>query len=191
MKDSKRKVILLDIDDVILDFIGTLCHAYNNQQQEVHIHPEDILDFQLNTAKGINLMQFFLAQERSSLIYREIPFLKDAETFLKGIEAAGLDLILITARGTEHRKTTEQSLKAAGVRYHSLFMYKNKAAIIEKLMDEYDIITYVDDAVHNLESVAKLEPNFPIFLMDRPANKGDNTFIRIESLTEIMDLLYT
>ncbi len=190
MNKTKQQAVILDCDDVLLDFLGHLVSKYNEElpNNTEPLEVSDVLDFSLNSKHGRDLSHFFKQKENKGL-YNNIPDEPYARKVTKQLAECGIRVIIATARSEFFMDETQRNLAEHEIHYDELYFTKSKGELVKVLHDVYDVIAFVDDAEHNLVDVDKHKPeqsNMRLYMMDKPTNKNSTKFDRINNLLRLL-----
>lgn len=117
-------------------------------------------------------------------VYNSVEPVAKAKEILKQLSKAGHRLILITARGAEHRSLTEKWLKNNNIPFDELHHAKAKAPIAVK--KEIDL--FIDDKQENALEVAS--ENIPVILVSKYHNnnfQGHKQITKVNNWDEIKE----
>ena len=138
----KKNAIVWDIDNTLLD--------------TRHLFEQDSLDYFYEHCNDddvpvIDKAKNFLDTLNHSQYYKRDNYLEDGTS---SIERLDYVTILLTARNEHNREATEDKLADAGIGYDYLLMRADddfreppevKRDYLIKLMEEYDIVAFIDD----------------------------------------------
>jgi len=177
----KPKAIVLDIDDVCLNF----CHVLMQLRRGLFGVSENV--DQLKEWK-LSAEQAETFQSYESWIYARMQPKRGVKKALRLARKKGYYIILMTARSDEFRTETVASLRYHGIISDEVLFNKNKSLKINRLQEKFDIKVFVDDKPYTVNKVST-ETNVPnIYIMDMPSNREvefDSKVKRIKSLTEM------
>lgn len=177
-RDKKRPVVVLDYDDVLFDFLGTVIDKYNKKKKK-HIRREQIKDWDLSTVGDIHV---FMDIIRDGNLWYEIPEKNESMKIVQRLINDGRwNVLICTACG-------------------SLEEYEAKVHIIERKIPDFDVAKIVnivdkhlirgdviiDDKIDNLD---KCKPYMHCILMDMPHNRQNTEYQRIKNLKQLPQIL--
>lgn len=173
---TNRPRILLDMDDVITDFLGGLIKVYNDRNG-THLKVDDVRSWDLSEIDPAIVD-----------IYKEAGFFTKLEpkqtamsTLRKLIDSTRYDVYIITACNDP----IEYAEKVAYMKQIlPIFNVNRLISCKEKEIIRGDLI--VDDCVGNL---LRCEPYMQCILMDMPHNQSVDRFKRIKNLSELIPLI--
>jgi 5'-nucleotidase len=179
----KKKVILIDIDDVVGDLLSAWLKALNDKYG-TNVSNDEITDWELAKFFPTLTNEQIFAPLHSDAFWKEIKLKSDAEKYVKRLFVDGYDIFFCTS--TDYRNIC--------VKYEFLikkyFPYINWDHVIVthyKQMIKADYL--IDDGVHNLEN-----GEYTKILMSAPHNKNYNAeangMIRANSWKEIYEIIY-
>lgn len=173
---TNRPRVLLDMDDVITDFLGGLISVYNDRKG-THLKIEDVRSWDLSEIDPEIINMY----KEAGFFTRLKPKQSAIPTIRQLIESTRYDIYIITA-------CSEPEEYAEKVAYMKeilpSFNTKRIISCKEKDIIRGDII--VDDCVANLIAC---EPYMDCILMDMPHNQNCDRFQRIKNLSELIPLL--
>ncbi len=177
---SVKKNLLLDVDGVIRDIVATILDIYNTQYDPgAGIIEKDIYDFDMSKVllKTPDIVGTFFRKHAEEVFTYSKPHEQDfAETISRIKE--NYNVHLLTAQFPGNEKYTLQWIEQNKVPYDSIIFAKEKNIIKGDFL--------LDDAIHNLESVAGNGTR--VVCMNRPWNqawRGE----RVYSLKEFEQLI--
>jgi uncharacterized HAD superfamily protein len=200
MKVRKKKAIVCDIDDTIVDFLGQLCYDYNkingtcitcNDLTSWDFDNISFKDVRGNEVNGKDLIALMRRSEKAGL-YSRVDILRDADYALEIMKGLGYEIILMTARPETFGEETYFYLLKHGIVYDELIFTQDKAASINNLRDKYHFTMFVDDSAKHLENVDSNCYVENICCIERGHNKNielDKSIIRVKSLFECIRYL--
>ncbi len=119
-------------------------------------------------------------------IYASVPPAPAADAVLKELKENNSRIILITARDSRHRKTTENWLEKHGIEYDRLIHDSDKARQAEQM----NLELFVDDKKENVISLNEI--GVPVLLFDRHHNQDldeSHYLARVDSWSEIKNII--
>jgi hypothetical protein len=159
----RKKAIVLDIDDVTINFIDFLLRVFNSKYGTC-IAPSDltswnftdvkITDARGTTVKGEELRAFFEEMEKHGL-YAALDAIPGGKDLIEYAQDLNYRVILLTARPEKYRIQTEISLIRNGIIVDEMIFNWDKCKIINELAEKYIIHAFVDDKLDTIESVFK------------------------------------
>jgi len=192
---KKEKIVVLDADDTIFDFLGGLCKVHNKRNGTC-ITPADIEDWNFeslemkdargNVVKGVDFRKTFTDYEADGL-YVGLDILGDADFALELIKKLGYKIIILTARDDKYGKQTELNLIFNRISSYvdDIFFKADKVKKIKELSKVYHVVMFVDDRATTVASVLDNCNVDKVFLVDKGHNKTvelDEEIIRVKDL---------
>jgi uncharacterized HAD superfamily protein len=193
MSVKEKVVVGIDLDDVLFDFNRTLARYHNNRYGTSYAW-EDISSWELHSIWGVSeeeslrrILQFYKTPEHA-----EASAVEGAVTAIERLHRS-VEIVVVTARLEETEEATHDWIKRhfpslvgkihyTGHHRHSL---RTKAMVCE----ENAVRVFIDDAIHNIETLAPLVEKALIF--DAPWNRsyipGHKNIHRIHSWQEICE----
>lgn len=169
-------IIGIDIDDTIMDTFDYLMPCI------AEFYGADIKELKEKSISYSNLPKEWKEREIEfcrayyDKVVPDTPIKPNAAEYIKRIKNLGHKIYIITARDnrlyTDARKTTTEQLKKNGIEYDKLICTFDKA---QACLDE-GIGLFIDDGVHNCESVQKV--GVPVLLFNSKGNCNENTDIK-------------
>jgi uncharacterized HAD superfamily protein len=201
-KEKKPKAVILDLDDVIVDFLGGLCELYNKHNKtslsisdltEWDWKNLDFKDARGNVVKGEALHKLF--GEYESNIYVGLEPLPYALRALDTIRMYGYKIFIITARNCSFGKSTELNLMFKKIPHDEVFHKDSKEQKtedfkvnkIKELSKMYHISFFVDDKLETAQAVFDNCRVDRVYLLNKSHNKEfevSEDIIRINDLVE-------
>ena len=178
-REGKRPVVLLDFDDVLFDFLGTVNDKYNNiTHQGVKI--EDYKSWDLSEVGDVHVYMNIIKDPN---LWREMPEKDGAMEVVQRLINDGRWNVLICTACT----TLEEYIVKVGLIEEKIpgFDTSKILNVVDKHLIRGDII--VDDKVDNLDKCSRYD--MKCVLMDMPHNQKCNSYQRIHSLKELPDML--
>ena len=183
----KKKIIAVDLDDVLMDFNNPLFGFYN-EKHDTHHKLEDLTSYQVESAWGC-------PQEKALEIIKQFYVSKEHKTALpkKGAVKAlsilkkDFRLVVITARSPEFKEISERWINFHFLNTFESIHFSHKKS---EICDELGVELFIDDALHNALDVGK--PERPVYLFDAPWNQKEDLpehITRVKSWEEIMEKL--
>ena len=180
----KRKVALLDVDDVIIRFIEGFNAYLMTKRPDVKIPAAAYLPKQWNYAEFGDI-----SKEMTEFIDKysdECKVFKGAADFTKKFKDMGFEVVFLTAHPAH--KTLERiiNLKEQNITFDSLYctayynssgekLYRSKVEFAEALGmgKEGTEFLFVDDKAATVVDMLAKFPNCKVFTMDRTYNRAD------------------
>lgn len=176
--ESKRPVILLDYDDVLFDFLGTVLKWYN-REKKTSLKVQDVTSWDLSEIGDIHT---FMKIIHNADLWKEIP--------AKGNSMKVVQRLINDGRWNIYICTSCTTLQE----------YVVKTEVIEKSLPGFDISkvlnvsrkeiirgdVLIDD---KLENLIRCKPYMECILMDMPHNQQTEAFRRINTLEELPSIL--
>ena len=187
-----KQKIAIDIDDVLLNFMGGLIHFYNFKYG-TSFKKRDIFSYKLEESFGITKKERL---RRLDEFYKS-PFFSEIGPIPGSQEALDLlskenEIIIVTSRELNLKQITEYSLERNFKgKYSELFYSKNYSQIggkskAEICLEQKASVLIEDCLIYALDCNAK---GIPSFLIDKPWNKTnlDGTLVkRVRNWKEIL-----
>jgi uncharacterized HAD superfamily protein len=202
MRKRKEKVIVVDYDDTVVDFMGFLCRLHNKLYKTC-ITPSDFkaYDFDLveiedargNKVHGKDIRETFLEYEKHGL-YAALSLLPEAKFALKMFKELGYKIIILTARKEEYEKQTMMNVLNLNVPFDELIFCPSdlKAKKIRQLAKKYNIQMFADDKASTVKDVAETTNVNFVICINQSHNKSeefDEDIIRCDGLMDAVRLL--
>lgn len=178
-REGKRPVVLLDFDDVLFDFLGTVNKKYNSiTNQDVKL--DDYKSWDLSEVGDVHVYMNIIKDPN---LWREMPEKDGAMEVVQRLINDGRWNVLICTACT----TLEEYIVKVGLIEEKIpgFDTSKILNVVDKHLIRGDII--VDDKVDNLDKCSRYD--MKCVLMDMPHNKKCETYQRIYSLKELPDML--
>lgn len=169
----KKKVIGIDFDDVLMDFVPGFLSFVSKKIGKTFIK-EDIKNFFFWGTLGLSKEEAVaLCEEyyQTDAHLNSLPVKRSKEALEK---LANFSLHVVTARPTftedVTRRWTKHHFKDSIEQFHFTNGFKNNQAVSKgALAKELGVSYFVDDAPHNAFDVAS--EGIPVFLLDAPWNQ--------------------
>ena len=178
-KEGKRPIVLIDYDDVLFDFLGTVTKKYN-EIKKANIVLSDYKSWDFSEVGDVHT---FMKIIKNPDLWKDMPEKGNALQIVQTLINDGRWNILICTACT----TLEEYIVKVNVIEKKIPGFD--AAKILNIEDKHlirgDII--VDDKVENLDKCAKY--GMHCILMDMPHNQMCNTYQRITSLDCLLKIL--
>jgi uncharacterized HAD superfamily protein len=202
VRKVKKKAIVLDIDDTIVQFCSFLCFLHNNLHGTSVSHHDlkqwsfdglDIKDVRGNRVTGKELKKTFRLYEPDGL-YSILPVIKDARFAIKIMKELGYKIILMTARKKEFQRQTILNLVAHNIQYDEVYFTPShdKAKKIQNISKKYNVVMFADDRYETVKDVndkCKIEH---LFLVNMPYNNAielDPSTDRIQRINNLFEAI--
>lgn len=178
-KERKRPVVLLDFDDVLFDFLGTVTKRYNEITGE-NLSVEDFKTWDLSETGDIYV---FMSIIKDPNLWKDMPEKDGAMEIVQRLINDGRWNVLICTACT----TLEEYVVKVGLIEEKIpgFDTAKILNIVDKHLIRGDVI--VDDKVENLDKCARYGTKG--ILYDMPHNRTCNKFHRIYSLKHLPEIL--
>lgn len=197
----KEKTVVLDCDDVIVDFVGYVCTLHNKQHKTTWTK-YDLKEYNLPIrSEATNIegdmvskgpFRTFKEYENHGL-YGVLPVFEESRQAMQLLKMLNYKIIVLTARDPKFKKVTELFMLHQNLPYDELFFSKDKATLLNELNEKYDIVAFVDDKTETILSVKEKCNIKNVCLMDQPQNRkdkvGNKGIERINSLIELVNIL--
>jgi len=193
---QKRKCVILDLDDVINNFLGYLCYIHNHKHN-TSVSPSQIITWALDTDdnsdifgevnKDATLDKTFKEYENEGL-YAILPVFYEAKQAFKIYRDLGYAIVFLTARDEKFRKQTELNLWANDLIPDKMIFAKDKVKMINELAERFEIIMFCDDRAQTVKSVnTNCKVKYPVLI-----NKSHNKDAKLsQNIIRADDLLGT
>lgn len=178
-KERKRPVVLLDFDDVLFDFLGTVTKRYNEITGE-NLSVEDFKTWDLSETGDIHV---FMSIIKDPNLWKDMPEKDGAMEIVQRLINDGRWNVLICTACT----TLEEYVVKVGLIEEKIpgFDTAKILNIADKHLVRGDVI--VDDKVENLDKCARYGTKG--ILYDMPHNRTCHKFQRIYSLKHLPEIL--
>src|SRR3989344_4048910 len=157
--NSQKKIIGIDLDDILFDFFGHLCVFINSQKNTTYTK-KDMTDFMLEKVLGCErkealdlIADFYLSEEHEN----SLP-IQGSQEAIKKLDENYL-LFIISARPEYLRKRTENWVQKhfgnvfqkvyLGNHYHGNGLKRTKLELCEKI----GVCAYIEDFIPNAVQV--------------------------------------
>lgn len=164
----------VDVDDVVIEYVRGLLEFYNHVHFD-RVQYHNIRDFDLakSFTKASKEEQLTAMMEHFSHhdYFTKLPSVPTAIPALRALEQK-YDIHYITARHENHQDRTYEWFHKHGLFPANVHFAKQKGLVALTLGLE----THIDDAVHNLDAIAKHSPNTNTILFNRPWNALDKKY---------------
>lgn len=168
LSHDDRPLLVLDVDDVVLDFIEPFPRFLEAQGFELRFDSPRLHGNVFDLASGVAAE----AEKVSALIDAFFHGQADWQTITEGAAdaiaeiAQGAEIVLLTAMPHRHRETRRAYLDALGLPYPLLTTEMPKGPAILKLRGETGRpVAFVDDQPRNLISAGESVPDAHLFLL--------------------------
>lgn len=196
---AKTPTVICDLDDVISNFLGTLCRLHNRLYgtviSEYDIHSWDFKDVNIKDAHGNIFNGKDLKrtmEEYETEIYAAMEPYSDSKYALDIIQQIGYKIIILTARPSQFEKQTRFNLIMRDLPFDQLILDWDKAKVIKELSKTHDVKLMVDDNVNTIRNVYDNCKVNTVCLMERRHNvneKVDDDIKRVGSLIDCVRFL--
>lgn len=198
-RKTKKKIVVLDLDDTVLDFLGLLCLVYN-KINGTSISPIDFKEYNLeacylkdangNEVNGTEVFEVFKKYEKYGLYAAQKP-LPESRHALSLIRKLGYKIFFMTARNAEYEEQTKLNLMINHIDYDELIFAKSdeKAKVIRRLSKDYNVYAFVDDKASTVIDVEENTNTNMVFARTIPHNADvelDEKIMRINSIFDII-----
>lgn len=190
MKKKKLK-IALDIDGVVMDFLGQMLRAHNIKY-ETRVTVDDMTlfmpDGDLEDLISEKLWTESFEWFENSGGYSTLSSFEGVRTALNNILEAGHEIVFVTARPGKFKRETEMSFILNKIPMAPIYYTgsRGKTPVLKKLAPDI----FVDDSVKNLKA-AKRAGVPRILCLDAPYNRCEEgmEFERISNLIQLERLI--
>lgn len=178
-REGKRPVVLLDFDDVLFDFLGTVNDKYNTITHQ-GVKLDDYKSWDLSEVGDVHVYMNIIKDPN---LWREMPEKDGAMEVVQRLINDGRWNVLICTACT----TLEEYIVKVGLIEEKIpgFDTSKILNVVDKHLIRGDII--VDDKVDNLDKCSRYD--MKCVLMDMPHNQKCEAYQRIHSLKELPDML--
>ncbi len=172
----KRRVVGVDLDNVLKDCYVSLC-TFHNRRFGTTLNKEDGRNYSLEEVWGCTLPEVYarLAEFFQSTEHHEAQPISGAQQAIRLLQKR-YDVVVITARPVEAQEVTHAWMVrnfptlTEHVHYmggaHGGAPHKTKGDVCK----EFGVSFFVEDAIHHVESVAPVVEH--VFLFDAPWNRN-------------------
>jgi hypothetical protein len=166
LAQDDRPLLVLDVDEVVLEFIRPFTGFLN--AQDLHLRTDS---FRLHGNVVHRATGLALEDERVSLLMEDFFLVQgdwqvcagDAPEVLENL-AKGAEIVMLTAMPHRHRDRRRELLDKLGLPYPLLTTEMPKGPAVKMLRgDQPRPVAFVDDIPHNLISVRKSVPDAALF----------------------------
>lgn len=177
----KNKLIALDLDGVVFDFLGQFLRVHN-LRNNTRITAEDITSFMpddglTSLISGGEWAESFAFFEESGG-YATLKTFEGVRTALENIIKMGHKLVFITSRPAKYEKHTRLALLLNKLPKADIyFVPEGKYSTLFNLQPD----VFVDDNVHNCQSATDAGVS-KIYLCHAPYNRNINSYEKIYNL---------
>lgn len=178
---NRKPRIIIDMDDVIVDYIGILIQDFNVKYGTSY-SIEDCTSWYLEDIFGENINEFIYFTGR----FNDLPIKNNAVSHIKNIIDSGrYDVFIVTACKPQGFMEKYNWVK----KYMPFFIKDRLIPCSEKSAIWGDVI--VDDKIANIDDFVKNSPLKEVngIVVDMPHNRMDNTYIRIKDLSNLLNIL--
>lgn len=196
---KKEKIVVLDYDDTIGSFLGSLCQLHNrihgtHISEHVIEHwdfePIEVKDVNGKVVKGSDLEATF--KEYEVQLYAAMPLLPDAKFAIDTMKAIGYKVFILTARPEQYSKETYFNIIKNDLHYDEIIFDWDKAKVLKQLAKKYNIKMFVDDNVETIKTVFENCKIGTVCLIDKRHNEDveiDDEIKRVGSLVDCIKYL--
>jgi len=183
MANKKKLLVALDLDGVIFDFMGQFLRVHNLRKNS-RVTADDIKSFMpagnmediISEGEWNESFEWF--EDNGG--YATLKPLEGVRTAIEAIQAAGHEVIYITARHSKFKGETELSFLLGKLPHAKVyFAPRGKYRVLKAKKPD----VFVDDAVKNCETAVRANIK-KIYIMDAPYNKEETRFNRIHNLVQ-------
>lgn len=172
---------ILDIDDTLVDFSGTMYKNLKKYYPEVKFpYPSD---WRWDTIKKIigakkfdEMIDITIEECNNSKPFPEVP------EYTNILYDLGYEIVVLTHRKASAYEGTKRFLLNNNIKYHELIV--TQVPKIQFIDD--DTVFIVDDAPHTLKDIKKYKPRVKLFARKKRYNKDIKGVIRISNLFETL-----
>lgn len=194
-KIINETTIFFDYDEVLVDLI-TPWLEHINKTTPLNLKRQDITEFfifekyqkELDKKYGNGIYDVFDFLNGDT--YKNVNVNEGSRSIIRKLKEYGFDIKIITASHTSSVKSKEEHIKKY---FGDLIDYSNDVAFLkDKKLINMEGGIFIDDGIHNLESVLKRYETTQGILLDHSHNKlmkTDKRVVRIDSLNEIESVL--
>lgn len=186
-------VIILDFDDVCVDFMQSFC-KYHNEKYGTNLISKELVNYDLSILElSDSDTKKRIEDFHHSTEFKNMPIIDGAKAGIEELHKLG-DIIVISYRDKCFQKQTEEQ---AEKHFPGLIkkvicngVWATGGEYIKKaqLAKQHGAIMAVDDGIHHVEGYA--DHNIPALLFTRPWNKHHtckHKHIRVSSWKEIVE----
>lgn len=178
IKSNRKKRVLLDMDDVIVDFMGDVIVDYNKDHSSIPLRLDDCICWNLESILGPIIFKYIYKKGR----FLNLKIKNNSTIYIKElIDSGRYDVFIVTA--CPHKYFLEKSIWLD--KYMPYFDKERVICTAEKTAIWGDVL--IDDKLDNIKSFTELIGEG--ILMDMPHNRNCNDFKRIYSLENILEIL--
>jgi 5'(3')-deoxyribonucleotidase len=180
----KSKLIALDLDGVVFDFLGQFIKVHN-LKNNTRVTSADITSFMpdkslkalITEDDWATTFQYF--EEAGG--YATLKAFEGARTALENIITAKHRIIYITSRHPNFKSSTQLAFILNKIpNFDVYFCPEGKSRVLKKLQPDI----FVDDNIFNCKD-AEREGIKKVYIMDAAYNRGINTYERIYNLMQL------
>lgn len=166
--------VVIDCDEVLRDFVGSLTQVYTKHYPDHKLIP--ITEWELDQffPIGKDIYQFAF-EEHVHSIFGQADVIPGAKEMMNTLKKYGHELIICTSQPKHKEWITLEWLEAHSIPYDSVVFTKDKSIV--------DAPILLDDGLHNLQSFKHLAIAF-----DRPWNRDWSGF-RVHTHAEFTDFV--
>lgn len=183
---KKKKLIALDVDGVVMDFMTQFLRVHN-ERYNTRITRDDITSFMPHGSVAELITEdewdesFAWFEDNGG--YATLEALEGVRTAIKNILDAGHEICYVTARHSKFKGETEMSFHLNKLPIGKVyFAPRGKVSRLKKLKPDI----FVDDSLKNCQAAQKAGVK-EIYVLDCPYNRGEEAkdFKRIGNLIQL------
>jgi len=194
---QKPFLVVLDLDDCIVSFMGALCRVHN-KKYGTSITPSDlnswdfntleVKDAQGNVVKGEELRKTFADYEAEGL-YVGLPLLGASDQALEFMKNKGYRVVILTARDEKYGKQTELNLIFNRIYQYvdEVFFKADKVKKIQNLSKAYHIVMFADDKAETVQKVIQNCNVDHVFLIEQAHNENVEVDPDVKRVRDLLD----
>lgn len=199
MANKKQPILVFDVDDTIVNFVGHLCSLHNRLKNtclyETDIKEWDFNNIQIKDARGnvvlgTELKDTFHKYEPHGL-YAQLPLLPDARHALNIIKKLGYRIILMTARKDEYREATKLNMIMHELPIdveNDIYFSRDKSKDIKELSKRFQVVAFADDKAETVRDVFENCHVKHVFLVNKNHNKNEEVDPEIQRIDNIFEI---
>lgn len=194
----KPKIVVFDLDDTTVGFVDKLCRLHN-RLHHTEISPSDIKEYNIkklnfvdcsgNTVNGEELWQTF--QEYEPYIYPSLKPLPEAREALQRLKKKGYLIFFLTARKPSYEKPTIFCLLDQDLPHDQVLFAdsKDKAKVVRKLSNDYNVVAFADDKHSTVEDVKKNTKVKNVYLVNQEHNRNMENIDGVKRVNGIFEII--
>jgi len=192
-RKKKEMAIILDFDDVVCDFLGSLAWLQNKLHgtsltkydiKDWNFENLEVEDSRGNVVTGKQLRETF--QKWEDKMYPIIPLISGSKEALIVMKSLGYKIFFMTARDEKFHDHTLLHIFSNNLPYDELFFEKEKAKKIRQLSKEYNIQVFADDKLSTVVDVSENTKVNNVYLIETAATRDLEDLD--ENITKVRDL---